>query len=168
MALFDRQERITLGMILCIVFLFVFSLLYAQNIYHPGISQKLPLNQIGNSVGVDSLDAKAYRIFAVAGKVELQPAQVFIPAGSAVDFYLTSTHANHTFRITHKNINLTASLGAVNKTSVQFEEAGTYTIVCTDDNNAHTNMQATIVVYRPATAFQYRQQQYPTRLYAAK
>lgn len=140
-------------MVLCIISLFVFSILYAQNKYGAHTPQRLLHNQTYTTARIDTLNPGSYRIFAIANRQELQPAQIYIPAGSAVDLYLTSNDESHVFTITKKNIHLTAGYGTINKTTVSFDTPGIYKIVCTDDNKAIKEpMQAEIIVYHPLQA----------------
>lgn len=135
-------------MVLCIISLFVFSILYAQNKYDADTPQRLLHNQTYTTARIDTITPRNYRVFAIANQQELQPAQIYIPAGSAVDFYLTSNDESHGFTITKKNIHLTAGYGTINKTPVSFDTPGIYKIVCTDDNKATSEpVSAEIIVY---------------------
>jgi cytochrome c oxidase subunit 2 len=78
---------------------------------------------------------------------QFQPNQISIPAGSEVDFFLTSKDVVHGFNISDKNVNLMAIYGNINKTTVRFEKAGIYKIVCHEYCGVgHQSMVAEVIV----------------------
>lgn len=150
MPFFDKLEKTTLGIVLSIVLLFVFSVIYAQNKYSNNTSQSMAFNTTFNTASIDTLNPTNYRVFAVANNEQLQPSQVQVPAGSKVDFYVTSNDVSHEFNIAGKNVQLTATHGTINKASVTFDKPGVYKIICSDSNNsAMPNVQAEIIVQQP-------------------
>jgi cytochrome c oxidase subunit 2 len=99
---------------------------------------------------VNKLDDKTYQVFAVAQMWSFQPAEIYIPVGSEVDFYLTSKDVVHGFNIAEKNVNMMAVYGGVTKSTVKFEKPGIYNITCHEYcGTGHQNMQAQVIVNYP-------------------
>ena len=81
---------------------------------------------------------------------QFEPAQINIPAGSEVDFFLTSHDVVHGFNISEKNVNLMAIYGSINKTTVKFDKPGVYKITCHEYCGVgHQAMQGEVVVTNP-------------------
>ena len=88
--------------------------------------------------------------FAVAQMWQFLPAEIYIPVGSEVDFYLTSKDVVHGFNIAEKNVNMMAIYGNLNKTTVRFDKPGVYNIVCHEYCGVgHQNMRAQVIVNFP-------------------
>ena len=147
MALIDKSERKVLVITLGLIGLFVFSLLYAKDKYKSDVPECLPYDKAYTTPKIEQLDRKTYQIFAVAQMWQFQPSEIYIPVGSEVDFFLTSTDVVHGFNIAEKNINMMAVQGAINKTTVRFDEPGVYDIVCHEYCGVgHQNMRAQVIV----------------------
>ena len=74
-----------------------------------------------------------------------QPLQV--PAHSRVTLYLTSPDVLHGFELVGTNVNTMVIPGQVTKVTVEFEEPGTYNIVCAEYcGSAHHLMEGTVEV----------------------
>ncbi|HEX7847815.1 MAG TPA: cytochrome c oxidase subunit II [Chitinophagaceae bacterium] len=147
----DKSEKKVIGATLAVMGLFVFSLLYAKNKYKSDVPECLPYDKAYSDPKVNQLDAKTYQVFAVASMWQFQPAEVYIPIGSEVDFYLTSKDVVHGFNIAQKNINMMAVYGSINKTTVKFDKPGVYDIVCHEYCGiGHQNMRAQVIVNYPS------------------
>jgi cytochrome c oxidase subunit II len=120
----DNFEKKVLGVTLLVIGLFVFSLLYAKNKYKSDVPQCLPYDKAYTEPKINKLDEKTYQVFSVASMWQFEPAEIYIPVGSEVDFFLTSKDVVHGFNISEKNINMMAVYGAINKTTVKFEKPG--------------------------------------------
>ncbi len=130
MMLFHKSEKIILILTLALTAVFVFSLLFAKSRYRIDLPECVPYDRAFEQAKVEQLDAKTYRIFAVASMWRFEPAEIQIPAGSTVDLFLVSKDVVHGFHIYEKNVNMMAIYGALNKTTVTFEKPGIYDIVC--------------------------------------
>jgi cytochrome c oxidase subunit 2 len=147
---FDKAEKRVMTITLAVIGLFVFSLLYAKNKYKTDVPECLPYNKIYEEPKVTKLDEKTYQVFVVAQMWQFQPAEIYIPAGSEVDFYLTSKDVVHGFNISEKNVNMMAIYGGINKTTVRFDKPGVYKITCHEYCGVgHQNMQAQVIVNYP-------------------
>jgi cytochrome c oxidase subunit II len=147
MSILDKAEKNVLIITGTLIAVFVFSILYAKGKYQSDLPECLPYNKVYTEPKVNKLDDKTYQVFAVAQMWQFQPSEINIPAGSEVDFYLTSKDVVHGFHIYEKNVNMMAVYGAINKTTVKFDKEGVYNIVCHEYCGiGHQNMRAQVVV----------------------
>jgi cytochrome c oxidase subunit II len=147
---FDKAEKKVIVITLALIGLFVFSLLYAKSKYKTDLPECLPYDKAYEEPKVIKLDEKTYQVFAVAQMWQFQPAEIYIPVGSEVDFYLTSKDVVHGFNIAEKNVNMMAIYGNLNKTTVRFDKPGVYNIVCHEYCGVgHQNMRAQVIVNYP-------------------
>ena len=146
----DKSEKTVIVITLMTIGLFIFSLLYAKNKYKTDVPECLPYDKAYEEPKINKLDEKTYQVFAVAQMWQFQPAEIYIPVGSEVDFYLTSKDVVHGFNIADKNVNMMAVYGGINKTTVKFDKPGVYKIVCHEYCGiGHQNMQAEVIVNYP-------------------
>jgi cytochrome c oxidase subunit II len=146
----DKAEKRVLIITFCLIGLFVFSLLYAKSKYNSDVPECLPYDKAYSEPQVKKIDEKTWQVFAVASMWQFQPAEIFIPVGSEVDFFLTSKDVVHGFNISQKNVNMMAVYGALNKTTVKFDKPGVYDIVCHEYCGVgHQNMRSQVIVNYP-------------------
>lgn len=146
MSVLDKSEKKVIIITGCVISLFIFSILYARN-KNNDLPECVPFDRTYTQPKVIKLDDKTYQVYAVAGMWQFQPSEIQIPAGSEVDFYLTSKDVVHGFNIAEKNVNLMAVYGSINKTSVKFEKPGVYKITCHEYCGVgHQNMQSEVIV----------------------
>jgi cytochrome c oxidase subunit II len=146
----DKTEKMVIMVAMGLMGLFVFSLLYAKNKYKSDLPECLPYNKAFTEPAVKKLDDKTYQVFAVAQMWQFQPSEIYIPVGSEVDFFLSSKDVVHGFNITEKNVNMMATYGSINKTTVTFDKPGVYNIVCHEYCGVgHQNMRAQVIVNYP-------------------
>ena len=147
----DPSEKKVLLITGAVLSLFIFSILYARG-RNNDLPECLPFDKSFLEPKVTQLDAKTYQVYAIAQMWRFQPNQIFIPAGSEVDFFLTSKDVVHGFNISEKNVNLMAIYGNINKTTVRFEKAGVYKIVCHEYCGVgHQSMEAEVIVNEPTS-----------------
>lgn len=146
----DKFEKRILAITGVVLMLFIFSILYAKTDRRVDLPECVPYNKVYEKPAVKQLDSNLYQVYAVAQMWQFQPAQIYIPVGSTVDFFLTSKDVVHGFNIYEKNINMMAVYGSVNKTTVKFDEPGVYKITCHEYCGiGHQNMQAEVIVNYP-------------------
>lgn len=151
MAVIDTSEKKIITITLVVLASFVFSILYAKSKYRTDVPECIPYDKAYTEPKVIKLDEKTYQVFAVAQMWQFQPAEIYIPTGSQVDFFLTSKDVIHGFDIAEKNVNMMAIYGNINKTTVKFEKPGVYKITCHEYCGVgHQNMQAQVIVNDPA------------------
>lgn len=149
MATMDPSEKKIIFFTGVVLSLFIFSILYARE-KNNDFPDCLPYNKTYLEPKVTRLDDRTYQVYVVAQMWQFQPNQINITAGSEVDFFLTSKDVVHGFNISEKNVNLMAIYGNINKTTVRFEKAGIYKIVCHEYCGiGHQAMQAEVIVNEP-------------------
>jgi cytochrome c oxidase subunit 2 len=150
MSAFDSTEKKVIIITGITLALFIFSILYARGKYND-LPACLPYDKTYTEPKVIKLDDHTYQVFAVAKMWQFQPAQVYIPVGSEVDFYLTSGDVVHGFNIEEKNVNMMAVYGNINKTTVKFDKPGVYKITCHEYCGlGHQSMQGEVIVNYPS------------------
>lgn len=149
MSLIDKSEKkviVITGSVLCLL---IFSVLYARGKYNDA-PECLPFDKTYTEPRVTKLDDKTYQVYAVAQMWQFQPAEIYIPVGSEVDFFVTSKDVVHGFNIYEKNVNMMAVYGNINKTTVKFDKPGVYKITCHEYCGVgHQAMQAQVIVNNP-------------------
>jgi cytochrome c oxidase subunit II len=146
MSTMDPSEKKIIGITGAVLALFIFSILYARG-RNNELPACLPFNKTYLDPKVIRLDQQTYQVYAVAQMWQFQPNQISIPAGSEVDFFLTSKDLVHGFNISEKNVNMMAVYGNINKTTVKFEKPGIYKITCHEYCGVgHQSMQAEVIV----------------------
>jgi cytochrome c oxidase subunit II len=146
MSTMDPSEKKIIGITGAVLALFIFSILYARG-RNNELPACLPFNKTYLDPKVIRLDQQTYQVYAVAQMWQFQPNQINIPAGSEVDFFLTSKDLVHGFNISEKNVNMMAVYGNINKTTVKFEKPGIYKITCHEYCGVgHQSMQAEVIV----------------------
>lgn len=108
MAIIDKAEKHVIMITGLLLGVFIFSILYAQAKYKSDVPECLPFDKAYTEPRVNKIDEKTYQVFAVAQMWSFQPAEIYIPVGSEVDFYLSSKDVVHGFNIADKNINMMA------------------------------------------------------------
>ena len=146
MSTMDSSEKKVIGITGTVLALFIFSILYARG-RNNELPECLPFNKAYLEPKITQLDAKTFQVYAVAQMWQFQPNQINIPAGSEVDFFVTSKDVVHGFNISEKNVNLMAIYGNINKTTVKFNKPGIYKIICHEYFGVgHQAMQAEVIV----------------------
>lgn len=143
---FEKRVILATGAIMA---LFIFSMLYGRSRYND-LPECLPYDKAYTEPKVVKLDENLYQVYAVAQMWQFQPAQIYVPTGSEVDFFLSSKDVVHGFNIAEKNVNLMAVYGNINKQTVKFDKPGVYKITCHEYCGVgHQSMQAEVVVNVP-------------------
>jgi cytochrome c oxidase subunit 2 len=146
----DKFEKRVFAAVGILIMVFIFSLLYAKATRKVDVPECLPYNKAYEIPKVTKLDSNLYQVYAVAQMWQFQPAEIYVPVGSTVDFYVTSKDVVHGFNIYQKNVNMMAVYGGVGKTTVKFDKPGVYKITCHEYCGiGHQNMQAEVIVNYP-------------------
>jgi cytochrome c oxidase subunit 2 len=151
MSAIDNSEKKVIIITAAVLMLFIFSILYARG-KNNDLPECLPFDKAYLEPKVTQLDDKTYQVFAVAQMWQFEPAEIYVPVGSEVDFFVTSKDVVHGFNIFEKNVNMTAIYGNINKTTVQFDKPGIYKITCHEYCGVgHQSMQAQVIVNYPSS-----------------
>lgn len=141
---YETRILIAAGSLMC---LFLFSILYAAHEKNIDVPSCVPYNASFKKPGIKKVDSLTYEVYCVARMWSFEPAEIDLPVGSTVDFYLTSNDVVHGFNIYKKGTNMMAVYGAINKTTVKFDEPGVYKILCHEYCGVgHHNMAAEVIV----------------------
>lgn len=143
----DRFEKRILLVTGLLIGVFLFAILVARDVKKIDLPSCVPYDRAYLEPGIKQIDSRTFSVFCVAGMWAFEPADMTFPAGSEVDFYLSSKDVVHGFHIYEKNVNLMAVPGGIGKTTVRFDKPGIYHLVCHEYcGTGHQNMQAEITV----------------------
>jgi cytochrome c oxidase subunit 2 len=146
MAVLDKYEKRVIMITGSVLALFIFSILYARG-KNNDLPECIPFDKTYNKARIVKLDTLTYQVYAVAKMWQFEPAQIVVPTGSEVDFFLTSSDVVHGFNIPEKNVNLMAVYGNINKATVKFDKPGVYKIICHEFcGTGHQSMQGEVIV----------------------
>lgn len=143
----NKYELKVIIMSASVLGIFLFALLY--NVFDRKIDVPtcIPYNASFQRSEIKQIDDGHYAVYMIAKMWAFDPGEITIPAGSTVDFYLTSADVVHGFHIERKAVNLMAVPGAVNKVTVKFPKDGVYRIVCHEYCGiGHQNMMGIVNV----------------------
>lgn len=141
---YELRAIISSGVLLSLFFFAVLYNSYSRKIDMPTC---VPFEKTFEKSAVKKIDDGLYEIYLVAHMWTFDPEDIEIPAGSTVDFYLTSKDIVHGFHINEKGVNMMAVPGTINKITTKFEEEGTYRFVCNEFcGTGHQNMMGKIIV----------------------
>jgi cytochrome c oxidase subunit 2 len=97
--------------------------------------------------GLRKIADGAYEAYYVARIFSFSPAEIRVPAGSRVTFYVTSTDVEHGFSIPETGVNTMVTPGWVSSVSHTFRERGTFLLICNEYCGAgHHLMAAKVTV----------------------
>jgi cytochrome c oxidase subunit 2 len=80
--------------------------------------------------GVHKVGDGEYEVNMIAVHPSFIPADIEIPAGSTVTFYITASDVTHGFNIAGTNVNAMIIPGQITEITVEFDETGQYGFVC--------------------------------------
>jgi cytochrome c oxidase subunit 2 len=147
----DKYEKRILLLTGFMLAVFLFAVIRAVSRGVSDLPACIPYDPAYLEPRVTALDDSTYQVFVVAQMWSFEPAEIFIPVGAEVDFYLTSKDVVHGFHISEKNTNMMAVYGAINKTTVRFDEPGVYPIICHEYcGSGHQHMKADVIVNYPS------------------
>ncbi|MHA6250813.1 cytochrome c oxidase subunit II [Oceanobacillus sp. CAU 1775] len=97
--------------------------------------------------GVFEVGENEYEVVMIVRAFSFEPSEVVVPAGSTVNFIMTSPDVIHGFQVIDTNINAMVMPGHVQEASQTFNEPGEYLAVCNEYCGAgHQMMSMTITV----------------------
>lgn len=143
----DKREIRVIIFSGAVLSIFLFAILYNAFSRKIDVPACVPFNAAFEKPQLKQVDDNTYELFMVAHMWSFTPDDVEIPKGATVDLYLSSKDVVHGFHIVSKDVNLMAVPGAINKTTLHFDESGVYNIVCHEYCGAgHQNMMGRIIV----------------------
>lgn len=88
-----------------------------------------------------------YDAYILSKTWQFLPAEITVPVGASVTFYVTSMDVQHGLKIQDTNVNFQVVPGQVSKLTTKFTEPGRYDFVCTEYcGAAHAAMYGTVIV----------------------
>ncbi|MDD2923323.1 MAG: cytochrome c oxidase subunit II [Anaerolineales bacterium] len=90
---------------------------------------------------------KKYDVYILAKTWQYLPAEVKVPVGAKVTFYVTSMDVQHGFKLQDTNVNFQIVPGQVSKLTTTFTKPGSYNYICTEYcGAAHAAMYGVVIV----------------------
>ncbi len=84
-----------------------------------------------NEPGVrEVVPGEEYDVYMVGRRFAFQPAEIRVPQGARVNFFVTSADVQHGFKLADTNVNMMVIPGQVSKLSAEFDDPGTYDYIC--------------------------------------
>jgi cytochrome c oxidase subunit 2 len=111
---------------------------HVQSIDPTKVAQTPPFDHPGLRKIADG----AYEAYYVARIFSFTPAEIRVPAGSRVTFYVTSADVEHGFSIPATGVNTMVTPGWVSSVSHTFKDRGTFLLVCNEYCGAGHHMMA--------------------------
>lgn len=142
-----KTEKYVFGFTVLILMVFITAVLIASKAMRIEVPECVTTDNPYTEGKVVKLDDNTYQVYYVAKMWMFDPAEVEIPVGSEVDFYLTSNDVVHGFHIKEKDVNMMAVYGNINKQTVKFRKPGIYNVVCHEYCGVgHQSMTSKIIV----------------------
>lgn len=151
----QRAERIwmTFGVAILVVFAAVITTTaVVDGLVPPSRVQSIDPTRVAQTPpfdhpGLRKIAEGAYEAYYVARIFSFEPAEITVPPGSRVTFYVTSSDVEHGFSIPETGVNTMVTPGWVSSVSHTFKNAGTYLLVCNEYCGAgHSTMAAKVTV----------------------
>ena len=145
-----RQERIWLAFGLAILVLFaavITTSAVVDGFVPPSRVQSIDPTKVGQTPpfdhpGLRKIADGAYEAYYVARVFSFSPAEIRVPVGSRVTFYVTSTDVEHGFSVPETGVNTMVTPGWVSSVSHTFKQRGTFLLVCNEYCGAGHHMMA--------------------------
>jgi cytochrome c oxidase subunit 2 len=135
----DRYEgawiRVSFA-VLIIFFLAIVVSAFSVGFQVPGVYQRIDPASLNDpdspfaNPELRDLSPGNYEIYIVAQIWSFTPAEIRVPAGSTVRFYVTSRDVQHGIKLMETNINMMVLPGQISTLRTTFNTPGTYNFVC--------------------------------------
>lgn len=135
----DRYEgawiRISFA-VLIIFFLAIVVSAFSVGFQVPGVYQRIDPASLNDpdspfaNPELRELSPGNYEIYIVAQIWSFTPAEIRVPAGSTVRFYVTSRDVQHGIKLMETNVNMMVLPGQISTLKTTFNTPGTYNFVC--------------------------------------
>ncbi|MFM8322808.1 MAG: cytochrome c oxidase subunit II [Chloroflexota bacterium] len=149
---YERGWLIVSGAILIGFLIAVTIASYALGIQTPSPEQRVDPNTVAKTgpfaaPGLRELAPGKYEVYLLAQVWRFAPAEITVPKGSTVTFYVTSMDVQHGFKLQGTNINLQIVPGQVSKLTHTFDTPGEFTFLCHEYCGAgHAAMAGKVIV----------------------
>jgi cytochrome c oxidase subunit II len=102
----------------------------AINLFHVGLPTCLTDIKPFQKAEFITHSPTQYEVHYVARMWEFDPEEVVVPAGTTVDFYLSTRDVTHGVILLGTNLNLMVVPGGVNYARVKFDQPRSYQLIC--------------------------------------
>ena len=135
----DRYEGLWIRISLLTVVVFTVAVgisSFAWGIQLPGAYQRIDPKTLNDpsspfaTPGLRELAPGKYEAYMTAQVWSFTPAEIRLPVGAEVTFYVTARDVLHGFKIAETNINMMVVPGQVSTLKAVFEKPGTYNLIC--------------------------------------
>lgn len=166
----DRYEGAWMRISAAVIVIFVVALAIAgfgQGFQVPGQYARITPEELLDpsnpfyEAGLRELAPGKYEAYVVAQMWNFRPAEIRVPAGAEITFYVTAADVQHGFKLSDTNINMMALPGQVGAFTATFDEPGVYHYICHEycgyvagSSIGHQTMYGTLIVEEPAEAGQ--------------
>lgn len=114
---------------------------------------QLTSNPLFAEPGVRTMAPNQYQVTVVAQAFAFAPAEIRLPVGAEVDFFLTSRDVIHGFQIQDTNVNVEVLPSEISYLRYTFDKAGEFRLTCNEYCGiSHQNMLGKIIIV-PASEF---------------
>ncbi len=150
----DRYERRWIALVTVMLGVFFATLLVGSTFFNVNpsgqggfVNPNLLEETMFASPGLRHLGENRYEAVILAQTWNFVPAQMTVPEGAEVTFYITSRDVIHGFMIEEHNVNFEVIPGHISQARIHFNEAGTYKMLCHQYcGRLHQAMHADIIV----------------------
>lgn len=112
-----------------------------------------------SSPGLRELAPGKYEAYITAQTWSFVPAEIRVPVGSEITFFVTARDVQHGFKLLGTNVNMMALPGQISTLKAVFDEPGTYDFICHEycgfvegSPIGHHTMYGQVIVEDPDTA----------------
>lgn len=135
----DFYEGVWLRVSVAVLVVFVLAIAvasFAWGVQVPGQFERITPEELAdpnnpfNSPGLRELAPGQYEAYIVAQTWSFVPAEIRVPVGSEVTFYITARDVLHGFKLLGSNVNVMALPGQVSTLKAVFDEPGVYDFIC--------------------------------------
>ena len=113
--------------------------------------EKLSSHELFANPGVTALGPGKFQVAMMAQAFSFVPAEIRLPVGAEVDFYLTSKDVLHGYQVEDTNINVEAIPGEISYFKYTFDKPGEYRVSCNEYCGiSHQNMIGKVIVLSSA------------------
>ena len=100
-----------------------------------------------NEPGLRDRGNGEYDVYMISRQFIFEPNEIRIPAGSTINFYVTSVDVQHGFKLQDTNVNMQIVPGEVSKLTKTFDDPGEYPYICHEYCGlGHAAMFGTLIV----------------------
>ena len=149
MAMDKREKRVIISSIALMAFFFV-GVIVATTGFGITVPDCITDREPFTEAKLIPLDKTHYELQSIARMWTFDPPVIELPVGSTLDIFLTSADVVHGFHIEGRNVNLMAVPGQITGYSVDFDEVGTYSIVCHEYCGTNHHSMEGVIRVRPA------------------